>query len=68
MLEIFFNFSYLRYNTGDFFSMDKDGKFYFKSRRKELITARGSGTFLFRNVFYSYFKYVLKRSIGYLSR
>jgi acyl-coenzyme A synthetase/AMP-(fatty) acid ligase len=45
MLKIMINhnFDSIRYNTGDFFSMDKDGKFYFKSRRKELITARGSG-------------------------
>lgn len=32
-----------RYKTGDFLSMDAVGNFYFKSRRKELITAKGSG-------------------------
>ena len=31
------------YNTGDYMSMDENGKLYFKSRCKELITAAGSG-------------------------
>jgi fatty-acyl-CoA synthase len=30
-------------NTGDIFSMDKRGVLYFKSRSKEIITAKGSG-------------------------
>ena len=34
---------YSRYNTGDCLAMDSQGNLYFRSRRKELITARGSG-------------------------
>ena len=57
----------VRYNTGDFFSMDKDGNFYFKSRRKERITARGSGKFrvnLNSNIFC--LSISIFRPIGYL--
>lgn len=38
-------FSFERYNTGDTISMDSNGCLHFKSRAKEIITAKGSGKF-----------------------
>ncbi len=35
------------YNTGDFIAMDKEGTLFYKSRCKEIITARGIGTYRF---------------------
>ena len=46
-MDVYRNFivilTLLRLNTGDILTMDKEGRLYFRSRSKEIITAKGSG-------------------------